>query len=170
MDTLQSLLTKILSGRLGQVITPPVAANTVAAPAAAPVVKPTYDTVLSQQEELAFKRAFPNWEKASADYDLRGAWKEGIKPDERGHLPDTYKKPNHITFSNESIYHNQGGNIGGEWKELPGSKWSFAPSKTNLTNTPTDKLQEYFKKYEPDSTLVLPQEKPQENLSGATPR
>ena len=43
-------------------------------------------------------------------YDLQGAWKDikagKIKFDPNtGHLPDTYKKPNHITFSNESRYH-----------------------------------------------------------------
>lgn len=42
-----------------------------------------------------------------AAYDLRGFWKfeswEGMGPGD--HFPDTYKKPNHISFSDESVYH-----------------------------------------------------------------
>jgi len=72
--------------------------------------KPTtssYDTKLSPQEE----RQFQIWKQQYApkdsggDYDLRGAFKAGLKPDPRtGHWPDTFKKPNHPTFSNESQY------------------------------------------------------------------
>jgi hypothetical protein len=40
------------------------------------------------------------------DYDMRGLWKAnpGAAPDERGQWPDTYKLPNHPTFSSQSIY------------------------------------------------------------------
>ena len=39
------------------------------------------------------------------DYDMAGAYNAGmLTPDGRGHLDDTFKKPNHPTFSNESIY------------------------------------------------------------------
>lgn len=66
-----------------------------------------YDTPLNQQEESEFQQ----WKQKYApndtgeDYDLRGAFKEGLEPDPKtGHWPDTYKKPNHPTFSNESQY------------------------------------------------------------------
>lgn len=65
-----------------------------------------YDTKLSPEEESKFQA----WKKTNApndsgeDYDLRGAYKEGLKPAENGHWPDTYKKPNHPTFSNQSKY------------------------------------------------------------------
>lgn len=67
----------------------------------------TYDTSLSPQEEQRFKawkqEYAPN--DSGADYDLRGAFKSGLKPDAKtGHWPDTFKKPNHPTFSNESKY------------------------------------------------------------------
>lgn len=67
----------------------------------------TYNTVLSGAEEQRFKqwkqRYAPN--DSGEDYDLRGAFKAGLKPDPKsGHWPDTYKKPNHPTFSNESQY------------------------------------------------------------------
>lgn len=67
----------------------------------------TYDTPLTPAEESQFK----TWKQKYApkdtgeDYDLRGAFKAGLKPDPKsGHWPDTFKKPNHPTFSNESQY------------------------------------------------------------------
>ena len=57
------------------------------------------------------EKAFQTWrnkyapQDSGADYDLRGAFKAGLTPDQStGHWPDTYKKPNHPTFSTESIY------------------------------------------------------------------
>jgi hypothetical protein len=38
------------------------------------------------------------------DYDLQSAFQAGIIPDASGHWPDLFKKPNHPTFSVESIY------------------------------------------------------------------
>jgi len=66
-----------------------------------------YNTKLTVVEE----RKFQEWKGKHAphdsgkDYDLRGAFKAGLKPDPKtGHWPDTFKKPNHPTFSNESKY------------------------------------------------------------------
>lgn len=65
-----------------------------------------FDTKLSPDEEAqyqAWKQKYaPN--DSGADYDLRGAYKAGLTPDATGHWPDTYKKPNHPTFSDESVY------------------------------------------------------------------
>lgn len=68
---------------------------------------PSYDTSLTPAEE----RQFQQWKRqyaprdSGADYDLRGAFKAGLTPDARtGHWPDTFKKPNHPTFSNQSKY------------------------------------------------------------------
>lgn len=65
-----------------------------------------YETKLSDQDEQRFqawkKRFAPN--DSGADYDLRGAFKAGLKPGADGHWPDTFKKPNHETFSDESKY------------------------------------------------------------------
>lgn len=118
----------------------------------------SYDTSLSPSAEAKFRKQYPNAQDTE-DYDLRGAVAAGLKPDERGHLPDTYKKPNHITFSDESQYHGVDGNVGGKWKELPGGKWSFTPGATNLKNYSPQELKDYFVKNEPDATLVLPQGK-----------
>jgi hypothetical protein len=65
-----------------------------------------YETALTAAEE----RKFQEWKSqnapkdSGADYDLRGAYKGGAQPAENGHWPDTWKKPNHPTFSNESMY------------------------------------------------------------------
>jgi hypothetical protein len=53
---------------------------------------------------------FSEWKERYApndsgeDYDLRSAFDAGLTPDANGHWPDTFKRPNHPTFSNESIY------------------------------------------------------------------
>lgn len=82
-------------------------------------IDPTaYDTQLSPEQETAFQA----WKQQYAprdsgyDYDLRGAFLAGLQPSaENGHWPDTYKKPNHPTFSNQSIYAQQRPDLAGYW-------------------------------------------------------
>jgi hypothetical protein len=76
-----------------------------------------FETQLNPLEEAMFlkwKQLYaPN--DSGADYDLRGAFKAGLTPDpQSGHWPDTFKKPNHPTFSVESIYAPYG--KPGRWK------------------------------------------------------
>ncbi len=102
-----------------------------------------------------------------SSYDMQGYWlNEGrqnksyevnIPEKPSDHYPDTYKKPNHPTFSDDSIYHGQSGFIGGHWEQV-GKKWKFTPSKTNLSFNSPQRLFEYFRRTDPDSTLVLPGE------------
>lgn len=77
-----------------------------------------YDTPLSWKQEAQFQI----WKAAAApddsgqDYDLRGAWKSGAVADaETGHWPDTYKKPVHPTFSDESVYAKYAPQLAGHW-------------------------------------------------------
>ena len=140
-----------------------------------------YDTQLSPSEEMAFtlwvNKQYPGKkvEDVTSDYDLRGAWREinagKIKFDERGHLPDKYKKPNHITFSNESIYHNNQ-TPGGRWYSTPSvgknlkenyDQWHFQPSEHNIKTHGKQKLEEYFKKNESGVKLMYNNPSPQEN-------
>ena len=124
-----------------------------------------YNTGLNPQEFYEFY----NWAKNKygshenivremGDYDLQGAWK-GIKNKKidfdpvTGHLPDTYKKPNHITFSNQSQYHTEQ-TPGGQWLQK-NNKWFYKPSPTVMQNYPKEKLQDYFKKYEKDTDLLF---------------
>lgn len=120
-----------------------------------------FNTPLSPEEEAAFQKWAGTRIKDTYDYDLRGAWKDiaagKISEDDRGHLPDTYKKPNHPTFSNESIYSSKD-MPGGKWVEK-NYKWQYIPSQTNLRYRTPEELSEYFKKHEPDVRLVLPRRK-----------
>lgn len=113
-----------------------------------------YNTVLTEAEEAEFLK----WATKSgkirdlADYDLRGAWKSGAAKSANGHLPDTYKKPSHPTFSNESIYARQA---------LPGGTWGFSggadtftPSALNDAQYPNGQLDSYFQRVEPNVKLV----------------
>ena len=119
-----------------------------------------FDTQLSQANEQRFN----NWLQIQSklrnrdvsrdlgDYDLRGYWVNGGYQDAgQGHMPDTYKKPNHPTFSDQSIYHDNKNYIGGHW----GEDDSFTPGKTNLQMQGIDKLKDYFKRREPNSKLIL---------------
>lgn len=88
----------------------------------------SYDTALSPAEE----KDFQEWKKkyapkdSGADYDLRGAFRAGLKPDGKtGHWEDTFKKPNHPTFSNQSQYADDAPSRAGAWngeKYIPPSK------------------------------------------------
>jgi hypothetical protein len=97
-----------------------------------------------------------------SDYDMEGykaAVKSGkIKPraGEEDHYPDTYKLPNHPTFSEQSKYSNADAQ-GGKWQEGEGGRYYFHPSEHNLKNRSPEKLSEYFVNQEKKGThLVLP--------------
>ena len=96
----------------------------------------TFNTELSEEEERQFRLWLLNSRrKYGIDltpdlevYDLRGYWKSkdpGMDAfaQRKGHAPDTYKKPSHPTFSNESIYSSD---------KLPGGSWDgekFTPAE-----------------------------------------
>ena len=63
-------------------------------------------------------------------YDVQGFWKSGDhkRMDQDNHGTDTWKKPNHPTFSNQSKYHGADGFYGGNWKE----DGAYQPSKQTL--------------------------------------
>ncbi len=123
-----------------------------------------YEIEKAQPSTPSLDADYQNWVKSNHltptdDYDLRGAYDAGTQPDQRGHLPDTFKLPNHITFSDESQFNGKDGNEGGHWEQDSQGKWSFTPGPTNLKNHTVEELQDYFKKYEPDATLNLPKPK-----------
>lgn len=126
-----------------------------------------YNTELGPEEE-----AFQQWLASRGrtgdlyDYDLRGFYKN-TPPDQRDirdangnirediHFPDTYKKPNHPTFSNESQYHNGKELEGGSWMRSADGKWEFRPGRTNMEHYSPQDLQSYFEQSEPESRLVF---------------
>jgi len=90
-----------------------------------------YETSLSPTEEAKFQ----DWKAKNApndsgfDYDLRGAFQAGVQPDkETGHWPDTFKKPNHPTFSDQSQYAKDRPDLAGHWV---GDTYYPAPSYMN---------------------------------------
>ena len=115
-----------------------------------------YNTKLSPKEEAQFEK----WAKKNKrledlyDYDLRGFWKEGGEFADNGHGADTYKKPNHPTFSDQSRYHDPKMTPGGTWDEVNGATM-FTPSPYNLQMMPSDAMKKYFEKYEPNVVLRI---------------
>lgn len=116
-----------------------------------------FNTPLSPEEEKAFAEWLLKAKKAGdlRDYDLRGAWKAGVTG-RGGHLPDTWKKPNHPTFSSESAYSGVDGFEGGSWRETAPKKWEYVPSETNIRLHGLDRLMDYFKRVEPSAVLRTP--------------
>jgi hypothetical protein len=116
-----------------------------------------YDTKLTPEEEKKYQTWIGPKAKDEEDYDTRGLFKE-VKgePLKTGHSPDTYKKPNHPTFSNESKYHSS---------ETPGGKWGkdekgndfFVASEHNVKMHGEVGLQNYFNKHEKNVILHLPE-------------
>jgi len=82
-----------------------------------------YDTKLDPEEEKAFqvwRAANVNPRDSGEDYDFRGAWKakevSAINPaDGLPHWSDRFKKPNHPTFSTESVYAKDRPDLAGTW-------------------------------------------------------
>lgn len=143
----------------------------------APIAGPgDYNTTLSPGDELAFNRwlgGHPKSRRDLADYDVRGAWQAHAIP-ASGHGPDTWKKPNHPTFSAESIW-NGPGRQGGTWvppADNPEGQrgWSFFASPDNLRYRDANALRAYFgSPSEPDSRLVLPQNALMPTFAGPGP-
>ena len=113
-----------------------------------------YNTQLSSVDEDKFLQwaASNNKMRDLEDYDLRGAWKAGALTG--GHGPDTYKKPNHPTFSNESMYSTPQ-TPGGEWQQS-GDNWAFWASPQNMQNMGMQGLSEYFRQVEPGNNVIFP--------------
>jgi hypothetical protein len=154
-----------MSGNLLRYAGDPIERDNLLAPGPAPSMpmgppdfSARYNTALTPTEEAQFQQ----WAQASGkagdlrDYDLRGAWKSGAATAPNGHLPDTYKKPNHPTFSDESQYHGRDGFTGGTWGGGDGQPDTFTPGPTNLRMLGPQGLQHYFHQREPDVRLMLP--------------
>ena len=121
----------------------------------------TFLGVASEQLYQERKKSLPKALQSEEDYDLRGAYKAGLldNVEEGMHLPDTFKKPNHITFSKESKYYKPG-MWAGEWVDDYTFKIPLNTPKAKLA-----KLKEYFAKYEPGARIMIDNPKALEELS-----
>lgn len=131
-----------------------------------------YNTKLTPEQEAAYQKwveqqSFEkqrDYSRDTQDYDLRGAWKEimsgQMSEADNGHLGDKYKKPNHPTFSDQSIYNNTpspwGGMYqGGTWGQSNGQT-TYTPTAEMLKTThPLGWLQKYMSQVEPDVILNM---------------
>jgi len=102
--------------------------------------KDAYNTPLTDDEQALYDIWYPMAVDSAlinpmdhGVYDIPGFWQSGQwkSKDGRGHGTDTFKKPNHITFSDESKWSSQQGGSpfeGGSWDETGG----FMPGKHNF--------------------------------------
>ena len=99
-----------------------------------------------------------------ADYDLQGFWRDrqSFGDEARGHGPDTYKKPNHPTFSAGSKYAE--GRGAGQWRESPQGMATFVAGPANLRHQTPAQLREYFREVEPGVGLRTPTATPAERV------
>ena len=135
-----------------------------------------YNTPLAPEQEAKFQDWAQGRKNAAGGqvlndlpaYDVRGRWQqlEAMSPEERAkaeapgaHGPDTWKKPSHITFSNESKYHGAEGHEGGTWGKDAEGKDTFTPGAANLKFHGAEGLQKYFTERETGIKL-LPTEAP----------
>ena len=118
-----------------------------------PKKKPSFDE---------YYATIPQDKNDTLTYDLRAAYDElpysVMKKfaNSNSHLPDTYKKPNHPTFSNESKFHSTE-TPGGKWDKVDGV-WYYEPSLLNIESMGgLKKYEEWFKQNEPGVELMIPQ-------------
>lgn len=103
----------------------------------------------SSSHELAGVPLIPK----DPDYDMQGFQDSGKEQADNGHYPDDYKLPNHITFSDQSLYHGQDGEEGGHWARSDDERWAFTPGPSNYKYHTHAEMVDYFKKYEPGNVL-----------------
>lgn len=114
----------------------------------------SFNTALTPEQEAAYQL----WAKANPrlantyDYDSRGFWAAGAAAAPNGHGSDHWKKPNHPTFSDQSMYASPDA-PGGHW-ERDGTKWTFTTGPTNELHHDQEELQKYFQEVEPGNVLI----------------
>lgn len=103
-------------------------------------------TILNNKQEKAYtlwKNNLPKALQYEGNYDLKGLYLDNpkVKPSANMHFPDTYKLPNHPTFSNESKYFNPTTQSqAGHWQETD-SSWDYIPYDVNVKDTIIERKQ-----------------------------
>ena len=97
----------------------------------------------------------PQYGTDNADYDMTGyhAKYGAPKKAEDEHYTDEFKLPNHITFSDQSRYHNDS-QQGGQWQQAGNDRYLFKPSAFNLSQHSPDEYADYFANYERKGTAI----------------
>jgi len=117
-----------------------------------------FNTALNTEQKAAYDKwaAATGRTKDVENYDLQGYFLKYGAQRGGGHLTDEFKKPNHPTFSTESIYNGTNGMTGGEWQQMPDRMWHFYPSEHNMKLHGVNGLSSYFQKEEKGAVLHLP--------------
>lgn len=120
----------------------------------APADEAKYRTWLARQGQ----RTGRDMSRDTDDYDMRGFYKETAGADvSPGHFTDKFKKPNHPTFSTESIYAGTPAPGGEKWDAGEWGNGTFTPSLHMLARThPLPRLRDYMSRAEPDTRLLGP--------------
>jgi hypothetical protein len=122
---------------------------------------------LSEKPKSSFEKTSEDEAKRLAGLDIIRSGPSQISPlSYKIHFPDTYKKPNHPTFSTESRYHGVADSegrvrMGGEWKMVENHKgeknYTFTPHPTQIDSPEEEsRLIRHFKAVEPHNTLIHP--------------
>jgi hypothetical protein len=130
-----------------------------------------YNTELSPEQEAAYQRwkAIQRVPTSTHDYDLKGFFADQVfgKTDTReheGHFPDTWKKPNHMTFSDQSKYAEDldGTSTGGRWiehlspKDDPDGLGHYTFAMSRHQRIPEQAMREYFQRVERPHSFFEP--------------
>lgn len=113
-----------------------------------------YNTELDDEEYLDYLdwyKNLPDKFQSTYDYDLQGFFADKdelqlfndsfMNDPDSAHMTDRYKKPNHPTFSYESMWNGADGYFGGSWSK-DGEEYS--PSGTNIGFNGTRKIIDYL--------------------------
>lgn len=108
----------------------------------------------------AWRARLPKALQYSGNYDLQGYFLEHGAEDKKPgeHMNDKYKKPNHPSFSSESMYSGTGDVSGGVWGGDEKTGWTFTPSKYNRSLRTDQQILDYFKTGDPGVRVTFPVE------------
>jgi hypothetical protein len=112
-----------------------------------------FRTGLSRDQQAgydAWRSALPKGLQNTEDYDLAGAYLDSVGMSGNGHFTDQFKRPNHITFSDQSQYSSPE-NHGGTWDEIFGT---YTPGAANLRYRTSDDIARYIKEREPGTRYM----------------
>lgn len=113
-----------------------------------------YNTQLAPSQERLFMQS--PYATDTYDYDARGEYAAGANRDNAtGHGGDQFKKPNHPTFSDQSMYATPD-QPGGTWAQRSDGTYAFIPSATNLDYRSPAELKNYLTEQEPLTKLMMP--------------
>lgn len=119
---------------------------------------PTYDTPLAPQQQGPYQQwrsSLPGDLQNNQDYDLQGAYLAAMQANGRAHMGDRFKKPNHMTFSDESQYSTPQ-TQGGHWSEGANGTFAFWASPWNMQQHSWPELTRYMQEAEPGTPLIAP--------------